>query len=162
VGGQTFVQSIPSGSSGVELRVRIDDAQANQAEERIFVECLGCVGIPIAAKAASDGEQPESGQTEGGQTEGEYTEGGQSASVAIAPNPAQDRVDCVLHLSAAAHVRLVLSDALGREVRTLHEGWMRAGQHRVAADVHTIPQGVYTISLVSSAQVMARRLVIVR
>jgi hypothetical protein len=71
------------------------------------------------------------------------------------PNPTQDRTSVLFTLARPEFVRLTVTDAGGRRVRTLHEGMMLAGEHSMDWDGRSdhaakVPAGVYFIHLTTS------------
>lgn len=78
------------------------------------------------------------------------------------PNPAARRTSVVLTLPRSAEVRVTLVDVLGRTVVRLHEGRLRAGRSRLAAEVAALAPGVYTVLAVAEGDVAMRRLTVAR
>jgi len=62
----------------------------------------------------------------------------------------------------AGPVRLVLYDALGREVAVLAEGAVPAGTHEAVLDAAGLTPGVYVVRLTAGADVLTRRLTVAR
>ena len=59
------------------------------------------------------------------------------------PNPFNPVTKIMYDLPVDAHVRLVLYDLLGREVRVLADGAETAGSRTVELDASALPTGVY-------------------
>ncbi len=78
------------------------------------------------------------------------------------PNPFNPSTTLAYTLAERAHVRLVLHDAMGREVRVLADGIAAAGRTVVSADASTLPSGMYYYRLTSGAGTAVRRMVLVR
>ena len=71
---------------------------------------------------------------------------GAGASLAVWPNPAAGAATVSLTLpKSAEQVRLVLYDALGREVAVLHDGPLAAGAHEVSLDAAGLAPGAYVV-----------------
>lgn len=85
-----------------------------------------------------------------------------AGGVVASPNPASGRVVVALTLTAPSEVRLVLHDALGREVAALDAGALDAGAHRLALDVSALPAGVYVWRLAAGDRVETGRLTVAR
>ena len=88
-------------------------------------------------------------------------------SLAVAgPNPASGATALVLTLGAPADVEVTLFDALGRQVRVLHDGPLPAGAHRLAVEAGGLGPGLYFARAVAGAgrgaTGAARRLVLLR
>jgi len=88
-------------------------------------------------------------------------------SLALAPNPAQDRVAVEFALPKADDVSLAAFDLAGRKLMDLSSGRLEAGVHRVTwnfTDSHgrQIPAGYYVIKLRVGEQVVTRRGIRVR
>jgi hypothetical protein len=61
------------------------------------------------------------------------------------PNPATDDAQAWLELSEAGQYRVVLSDALGRELGVVLNGALSAGKHRMVLPFSTLPSGAYVL-----------------
>jgi hypothetical protein len=96
--------------------------------------------------------------------------GGARSAVALAasPNPTAAGVTAVFSLPAAeSRVSLAIYDPAGRRVRTLHDGPMGTGEHRVAWDGRgedgaPVQIGIYFLRLDTVAGALARRIVVLR
>lgn len=71
------------------------------------------------------------------------TEAPEALELIFSPNPASTNGTFDFHLEKSGTIRLVLADALGREVMTVAEGAFTTGSYRVAADVSLLSTGVY-------------------
>jgi PA domain/FlgD Ig-like domain len=83
------------------------------------------------------------------------------------PNPSRNGTSIRFSLSQPEFVRLSVVDAGGRQVRTLHEGMMAAGEHTRSwnglSDHETmVPAGVYFIHLRTSQGTATQRIAMVR
>lgn len=63
------------------------------------------------------------------------------------PNPVADRAQIPFHLNAETDVVVEVFDALGRQVVTLWEGRLGAGDHRVPFDAAGLAGGIYVYRL---------------
>ncbi len=86
----------------------------------------------------------------------------EALGVTVRPNPAAGRVEVVLTLSEAGPVRVVVLDALGREVDVVLDGAAGAGERVVSVDTAAWPSGVYVVRATAGAQVATARLVVAR
>ena len=77
-----------------------------------------------------------------------------------APNPSADGARATIELGAAARVRVVLFDALGREVSVLADRAFPVGAHDV--EIPTLAPGVYHLRLTSGDVSAVRTLTVVR
>jgi hypothetical protein len=59
-------------------------------------------------------------------------------------------------------VRLAVYNALGQEVRVLHDGPMSAGNHEAAFDANSLPSGIYFARLATDIGAQTHRLTLVR
>lgn len=78
------------------------------------------------------------------------------------PNPVTDRAHVPFSLDVEADVTVEVFDALGRQVATLADGPLGAGNHRVTFDAAGLSAGVYLVRLraggaVSQGQVVVSR-----
>jgi hypothetical protein len=84
------------------------------------------------------------------------------AGVTAYPNPTAGTAVLRYTLAEGSDVRLVVYDALGREVAVLVDGRVEAGVHEAVLDARALPAGVYVYRLTAGAQVQAGRLTLVR
>jgi hypothetical protein len=80
------------------------------------------------------------------------------------PNPAHGEVALSFTLGAPAEVRLVVYDALGREVAVLAEGRREAGGHTVrwAGRTGAAAPGAYLVRLTAGERTLTRRVTLAR
>ena len=88
-------------------------------------------------------------------------EGG-SGITSIWPNPAVDRAEIAVRVTAPGDARLTLHDALGREVAVLHDGPLAPGTHALALRARGLAPGVYVARLQAGASVATRTLTLAR
>lgn len=81
---------------------------------------------------------------------------------APAPNPAGGQTELRFSVAEAGPVRLVVYDALGREVARPVDGERAAGAHTVALDTSRLPSGTYLYRLTAGARTATERLAVVR
>src|SRR5262249_38494300 len=79
------------------------------------------------------------------------------------PDPTLLGTTVEFRLQRPEYVRLTVHDVSGRAIRTLHEGMVAPGEHRMQWDGLTsarakVPPGVYVISLRTSEGVTTRRI----
>ena len=72
-------------------------------------------------------------------------------AVSVRPNPAGGRVEVVVSLAAAQAVRVVVLDALGREVAVVLDGAASAGDRTMGVDTASWPAGVYVLQATSES-----------
>ena len=82
--------------------------------------------------------------------------------VSVRPNPAGGRVEVVVTLAEAQAVRVVVLDALGREVAVVLAGEASAGARSVVVDVSLWAAGVYVVRAEAGARVATARLLVAR
>jgi hypothetical protein len=78
------------------------------------------------------------------------------------PNPFNPTTMVPFALSQPAKVSLKVYDLLGREVITLVDGMMEAGEHQAMWDGHTAGSGVYFVVMRTANMQQARKLVLLR
>jgi hypothetical protein len=78
------------------------------------------------------------------------------------PNPFNPVTEIRWTLNAGRHMRLSISDILGREIAVLVDGVMPAGEHRVSFDAGGLASGVYVMRLQAGDQVLTRKMVLVK
>ena len=79
-----------------------------------------------------------------------------------APNPARGPVTFAVDVPTTADVRVIVYDALGREVLVLTDGERPAGRHAVRLDADRLAAGVYIVRMTSGGFVGMTRLTVVR
>jgi hypothetical protein len=82
--------------------------------------------------------------------------------VSVRPNPAGGRVEVVVSLAEAGLIRVVVLDALGREVAVVLDGEGPAGERAVPVDTSGWPAGVYVVRVEAGGRVSSARLVVAR
>ncbi len=80
----------------------------------------------------------------------------------VHPNPLRETANIEFVLPQPAHVRLTVTDMLGRTVATIVEGAMTAGKHSVVFDATALPTGVYAYHLSVGGAVDVKRIVVVK
>jgi hypothetical protein len=65
-------------------------------------------------------------------------------------------------LAADGHVRLVIHDALGRDLRTLLDAEQQPGEHHLSFDATDLSSGIYYLRLTTSTGTLTRSLVLLR
>jgi len=78
------------------------------------------------------------------------------------PNPFNPSTEIGVRMAAAGRMKLSVYDLLGREVRTLVDGWMDAGRHTVRFDAEGLASGVYVYRLQAGSFVAARTMLLLR
>jgi len=78
------------------------------------------------------------------------------------PNPARTAVTVPLEVPTEGPVRLLLYDALGRQVRTLLDEPLAPGRHEVRVDVSGLASGVYHYQLRAGDARASGRMTVVR
>jgi hypothetical protein len=85
----------------------------------------------------------------------------------VGPNPAVGRASISFTLGAPSHAKLTIFDVAGRRVRTLVDGALDAGPHRldwegVDASGQRIPAGVYFARLEAPSFTQTRKILYIR
>lgn len=78
------------------------------------------------------------------------------------PNPFNPTTEISYTLGAAGAVTLKVYDALGREIRTLADGYRNAGAHRVRFDASDLAAGLYFYRLRSADFTETRKMVLMK
>ena len=79
-----------------------------------------------------------------------------------APNPSSSTTRLSFELAAASDVRLAVYDVLGREVATVVDGPLTAGQHDARIDTRPLAPGAYLVRLTADGAAETTRLSVVR
>jgi hypothetical protein len=72
------------------------------------------------------------------------------------PDPFPESTSIAYRLERSSHVRLTLSDMLGRELRVLHDGYAESGRHVTRLDASDLPSGIYLARLRTERGVRSR------
>jgi hypothetical protein len=86
----------------------------------------------------------------------------EAASIAVAPNPANQNFTIQYVLDADTHVTLDVFDVLGNRVLSLVNGGQTIGAHREMVDTHLLPNGIYFYRLNTGSMVQSGREVVSR
>ena len=78
------------------------------------------------------------------------------------PNPFNPATEIMFDLPRTTHVTLKVFDLLGREVATLTNGTMQAGEHRTTFDASKLPSGIYIYRLQSGMETQSRKMVLLK
>ncbi len=68
-------------------------------------------------------------------------------SATITPNPVHTQATIRLTLREDSHVRLVLSNVIGKEIRTINDAHFKSGEYQTSFDTELLPSGKYYIVL---------------
>ncbi|MEM8599216.1 MAG: T9SS type A sorting domain-containing protein, partial [Bacteroidota bacterium] len=82
--------------------------------------------------------------------------------VALYPNPVRDAATLRVRVDEESEVRVSVYDALGRQVATLNQGTLPAGQHEVRLARQSLSAGVYLVRVEVGGTVHTRRLTFLR
>ena len=76
------------------------------------------------------------------------------------PNPFQDIVHFTIEaVEPAAHARLMIFDALGRQIATVYDGAIKVGGTSVQFDGRNLPPGVYAYTLESEGRAQSGKMI---
>jgi len=78
------------------------------------------------------------------------------------PNPFNPTTEITFGLPRTTVATLKIFDVLGRDVATLKEGTMQAGEHRVTFDARNLPSGVYFCRLQSGSDTRTRKMLLIK
>jgi hypothetical protein len=78
------------------------------------------------------------------------------------PNPFNPATTLTYALSAREHIRLAVTDALGREVAVLADGIMDAGTHSVRFDAAKLAGGLYVARLTADGRSQTRKMLLMK
>ncbi len=143
-GGRTWMETAGAGWGGWAVR-----ALAWGRDGRLYAGTDGGVYRTVEAAVSTEEEPAEPGK--------QGVELG-----AVYPNPSDRAVTVPLVLSAAAEVRVVVFDVLGREVAVLHEGPLTEGAHDFRLSPTTLPSGLYLVRATGDGVTTSRRVTVTR
>jgi len=78
------------------------------------------------------------------------------------PNPFNPQTALEFSLPRQGEVSLRIFDLLGREIETLHEGFLPAGSHRRTWDATAMPSGTYVARLSGHNATVSRKFVLIK
>jgi hypothetical protein len=78
------------------------------------------------------------------------------------PNPFNPSTVLAYRLDQRRHVRLAVTDALGREVRVLADGMMDAGRQEIGFDAGGLPGGMYIARLTTDGRTLTRKMLLLK
>lgn len=83
--------------------------------------------------------------------------------VSTHPNPARSAVTLAIAVPITGEMRIEVYDVMGRQVATVHDGPLAAGEHSLSLDAAPLAPGVYVIRAVApTGMTVSRRLTVVR
>lgn len=78
------------------------------------------------------------------------------------PNPFNPSTTITYSIPGPGEIKLIVLDALGREVATLVNGYKPAGIHDVAFNGENIPSGMYYYRLITDGTTITRKMTLLR
>lgn len=78
-------------------------------------------------------------------------------SLALFPNPANDKLNLITELSNSDNIRIVISDIAGRKVIEICKGTMLEGKHFIDIDVKNFNQGLYIVQLLDNTNIIGTK-----
>jgi peptidoglycan/xylan/chitin deacetylase (PgdA/CDA1 family) len=78
------------------------------------------------------------------------------------PNPFNPQTEIRFTLDRAARVNLAVFDVAGAHVRTLKDGYMNTGNHRVSFNAGDLPSGVYIYRLKADGVIQSRKMTLIK
>ncbi len=78
------------------------------------------------------------------------------------PNPFNPTTTIRYQLPAAAHSSLKVFDVLGKEVVTVLDGFVEAGEHKVTIDASSLASGIYFYRFLTGRFTAVRKLILIR
>jgi hypothetical protein len=78
----------------------------------------------------------------------------------IHPNPIRSSASVPFVLPERTHIRILVTDALGRQVRILADEWMDAGRHSIEFNAAGLPPGVYLCRMEAGGKTTLRKMII--
>ena len=166
-----FNLTMLSNWDGLILRVRVFDAASGVelGSDEIFIQCGSCNDIPIALQSAPQNgaslsavnPEASAGQAPKGDEEAPLIQG--LVLEPNYPNPFSQETEIAFTLPATTPVRLLLHDALGREVAMLLNGETYSrGRHTLKFNGTKLPSGVYSLHLQAGIWKTSRTITLIR
>ena len=81
---------------------------------------------------------------------------------AIFPNPVRSSGSVNINLPETGNVKVMVHDALGREVKVLYDGLFGSGTHRIELDMQGLASGVYFCRVQTDSEQHIQQFVVVR
>ncbi|MBR9974571.1 MAG: T9SS type A sorting domain-containing protein, partial [Bacteroidetes bacterium] len=78
------------------------------------------------------------------------------------PNPFNPSTEIRFHVAEDSELRLVVLDALGREVAVLASGTVNAGNHTVTFQADNLPSGLYFYRLEAQGRAVTKRMMLMK
>lgn len=78
------------------------------------------------------------------------------------PNPFNSSTAIPFALTEPSYASLIIYDILGREIRTLSEGFMQAGSYEMKFDSSDLPSGMYFYCLKTNSSTITKRMLILK
>jgi hypothetical protein len=113
-----------------------------RGRDPVLIKALQIAGVPVAAKQAPV-----------------------AATIALEqnyPNPFNSSTTLRFSISRAGHVRMRLTDMLGRTLRTVLDAWRETGSHAVTLDALGLPSGSYQYTLEMNGRIVTRTMTLMK
>jgi hypothetical protein len=78
------------------------------------------------------------------------------------PNPFNPTTTISYSLPVAGNVNIVVTNLLGKEIRTLVNDYKEAGEYGVTFDASELPSGVYMYSMTANGTKLSRRMTLTK
>jgi hypothetical protein len=78
------------------------------------------------------------------------------------PNPFNPQTEIRFTLDRAARVNLAVFDVAGAHVRTLKDGYMNTGSHRISFNADDLPSGIYIYRLKANGVTQSRKMTLIK
>ena len=78
------------------------------------------------------------------------------------PNPFNPTTTIEYHLSRGNYVTLKIFNILGKEVKTLAEGYQQKGKHKITFNARNLPSGVYCYTLYSNFGTITKQMLLLK
>ena len=78
------------------------------------------------------------------------------------PNPFNPKTNITYSLESPSNIQLIVYDALGRKIDTLHDGHKDVGKHTTIFEAHNLSSGLYYLILQTETKRLTRKLLLVK
>ena len=85
-----------------------------------------------------------------------------SDNIAIYPNPVSQKANIKFSLSDDVKMEVLLLDILGKNVKTIHDGFLNSGEHLIQIDASELETGMYFVKFQTDKKVFTKKILISR
>jgi len=93
---------------------------------------------------------------------GNVTNNVNGPNIKVIPNPFTDNTTFIYSLTEVEHVRLSISNMMGKEIKVLCDNKQGAGEHKLVFDAKDYPAGIYYYKIAVGNKITTGKIILVK